>query len=209
MERFAKKTLLPHVRERSGGKNGVPELERNLSRELDSPRPAASQERIADANIARGCERQERCSRRKVSRETPTIGVEPVGRGIRDEIRKIGIGKIGVVEEVEEVDVKLEIQPFRQSRFHVDTEIELFERRPAQRVAPQVAEVASASSAVAVTRGAIRSAISKSARHLEVCEIDTKGATAVPDWTYHVRPVKSLTRSRVVAFEVVVELEGL
>src|SRR5882762_7068704 len=114
----------------------MPELERNLSRELNSPRPAASQEWVANANVARGREGQERGARRKVSRETSTIGVEPIGRGISDEIRKIRIGKIGVVEDVEEVNVKLEIQPFRQSRFLVDTEIELFERRPAQRVAP-------------------------------------------------------------------------
>src|SRR5580658_6646139 len=133
MEAFGKKKLLPSQEEPAKKRCG---LENDLERELRSSRTTTAQERVTDANITSGLEGQERSTRTRVGHSTSAIGVEPIGRRIGDVARKGGIGKIGVIENVEEIHVELEIHTLGQSRSLEDTKIELFECRPTQAIAP-------------------------------------------------------------------------
>ena len=145
-----------------------------LQCELRSSRAATAEERIADTHIAGGGQRQERRAGGWVRDESSAARVEAVCRRVGDEIRKIGIGKIGVVENIEEVDVELKIHALGQSCSFEDTEIEFLERRPAQAVAAQISKMAGASQAVAVARAGDGCRVAKRARHLEAVEVDAE-----------------------------------
>ncbi len=62
-------------------------------------------------------------------------------RRVRKEGRQERVGKVRVIDDVEEIGAQLHGHTLSQVRSLVDCEVPLFERRAAQRVAPHVAEV--------------------------------------------------------------------
>src|SRR5882757_7476450 len=108
----ARKKSPSRLRERGLGEEFSTRLERDLGRELHSARPAASQERVANADVAGGREREERIAR-SWNDCTPTLTVEAIGRRIRDEVRQIRIGEIRMIKDVEEISPNLQVDALR------------------------------------------------------------------------------------------------
>jgi len=110
MERFwepDKKTLLPHVRERSG--EALYRLENDLHRKLCPSRSTATEERVADTYIAGGGKAQ--------WTQTPArCWINAGARRIRNKIRQIWVRIIRVVEDIEELCPELQRHPLGQQR---------------------------------------------------------------------------------------------
>ena len=134
-------------------------LETNLGRKLDAPRPASAQEGIADAHVASGSERQEA--------DAAPRRVQPIVRRISNKIRQVRIGKVGMIKQVKELSSDLQVYPLRDCCVLEDGEIELLKTGGAQRVPPQIAEVAGAGKAVAVAAPSKTSRVTESAGHLK------------------------------------------
>ena len=91
-------------------------LEGKLSGKLDTAWPAASKERVARANISR-------CGNWEV-----TAGIGAIKPCIRDPGGQKWVGKIGMVEQVEDFRAQLHVQAFSQLCILEDREIKLFVR---------------------------------------------------------------------------------
>ena len=153
--------------------NFQPNLERDLGRKLHPARAAAAEKRIADAHIARRRKRQET--------DAPPRCVQAVVCRIGNEIRQVRIGKVGMIQQVEELGPDLQIYPLGDRRVLEHRKVEFLEIGRAQRVASQISEVASARAAVAVAAVAKARSVAESARHLERRKIHARSAAAIPD----------------------------
>jgi hypothetical protein len=114
-------------------------LKRELRRQLHRPRPAAAQERIPDAHIARRRQRQ----RAQTSPDRQPAGpiADPIRRRIRNERRQIWIRKVRMIEQVVRLKPQLQLQPLGDGRVLKDRQIKLPEVRPDQRISPFISEV--------------------------------------------------------------------
>ena len=86
-------------------------LERKLHGELDPPRPAAAQERVADAHVAGGHNGISASTRLPVATHSETSDTR-----IGNESRKEGIREVGVVQNVKELSAYLHVQSFGDRR---------------------------------------------------------------------------------------------
>src|SRR5207253_8865246 len=120
----AKKQSAPHARSREeSGKNPF-ELESELEAQLNAARTAAYEERIADADVA--------CGGDWVATAAHFAGSAAVQRktscaGVRDEGRQEGVGKIGVIENVEKVGAELHAEALRDCGCLINREVPLLE----------------------------------------------------------------------------------
>ena len=141
-----KKPLLPHVRERSEGRN-IKKLESKLDGQLNAPRTATADERVADAHVARGGNNAGARSS-GIAYFPPVHHLEAVDAWVCEEGWQVRIGKVGVIEEIEEIDAELHVKALSDRCAFVDREIELFERRTAQGIPAHITEVTRARNAV-------------------------------------------------------------
>lgn len=102
--------------ETSGG------LERKLRRQLNSPRPAAPKERIANAHVACGHNLIRAISDLAIAInvESATATRSKVRCGIGDKGRQFRVGEVRMIEHVEEFGAQLHIHTFRDCRVFVD-----------------------------------------------------------------------------------------
>src|SRR5258708_15723490 len=137
MERFEelnKKTLLPNVRGRSRG-GSVRKLESELDGQLNAARAAATDEGVADANIARRSNNSG--ARSSGIPYFPSVQyLEAVDPRIGEEGWQVRIGKVGVIEEIEEISAELHADALGNRCGFVDPEIQLLEGRTPYGIPP-------------------------------------------------------------------------
>src|SRR5579862_2877379 len=104
-------------------------LEREFRCELNTPRPTASEERIADANVAGGGDgiTAGAC----LQRVRPVQG-KSVRRWIGDKCRQEWIRKIRMVHDIEEISPQLQIKPLSKNRVLINGKVPLFVSRAVQ-----------------------------------------------------------------------------
>src|SRR5580692_1409550 len=78
--------------------------EKQLQRELDAARPAATQNRVAQAHVGSCCER--------VMASAGAVRIESVRRRVGKEGRQQRTGKSGMIEDVVEISAELHLQAF-------------------------------------------------------------------------------------------------
>src|SRR5215469_7340398 len=109
-------------------------LESDLSGELDAARAASAKKWVANSHVAG--------SRQRIITDAATGRVDTVDTGIGDEIRQLRVGKVGMVEQVEEFSAELQLHPLGNLGVFKYRAVELLEGWSSQRIACQVAEVA-------------------------------------------------------------------
>src|SRR5215472_5197426 len=98
-----------------------------------------------------------------------------------------------MVEEVEEFGTKLQLYLLGNLCVFEHCAVELLERRPLQRIASQVSEVARACKAIACIRSSVVGGIAEGAWHSKRREADVVGRRAsVDNRSHHVGPVEAL-----------------
>ncbi len=110
---LSKEKPLPQA---AGVRSGPSVLEAKLGRELNAARCAASEERIADADVAGSGDRI--ATGPGFERIRPVEG-KAVDSRIRDECRQERVRKIGMVDDVEKVGANLQIQTLSKDRVFV------------------------------------------------------------------------------------------
>src|SRR5450432_2765183 len=142
--------------------------ERKSQRQLNVARAASAEERIADGNVGSCRGGQEARPYSTAAHEVWTIGERALGitwnrsHGavifqIHQEVRQRGIGKIGVVEEVENVGAELHFDTLIQLGVFGQSEIKVLEIGTDKGIPAKVAEVlrpghTSAGGGVPITR---------------------------------------------------------
>src|SRR5262249_17380725 len=150
--------------------------------ELKAAGSAATEERVADSHVTG-----------RAQRVVPAVAA---GRGIGrsdvgDEVRQERIREVRVVEQVEELSPELQVDLLGQSRIFEEREVELLEAGPSQRIASQVAEMASAGDAIRFIGSAVVRKIAPGARSGEGTEIQVlqRVAEVVLNGTDHIRTI--------------------
>ena len=207
-----KKAPPAHIAGGAGEEKLRNNLERDLQSELRSARAASAEERIADAHVAGGGE-SEGATALSGRNQLTNLGISkwiPGGNAVAgrvgDEVRQVWIGEIGVIENIEELSPELQNCMLGQVGIFEDREVEFFEGGSAQRVAPEITEMAGPSDAIGV--GGSKTV--KCAGHGETSQVEeVKGSFSVLDGADDVGSIESFTGSGVVTFKIVIELEGL
>src|SRR5216683_786056 len=131
-------------RSRTRNRDGQLELEHRG--QLNAAGSTAADERVTDAHIAG---RGDYARRARCVAYFPSVDVlEAVDSRVRKEGRQERVGKVWVIDDVEEIGAQLHGHALSQVSSLVDCKVPLFERRAAQGVAPHVAEVPRASYAI-------------------------------------------------------------
>ena len=134
-------------------------LESEFDRQLNTARASAPDVRIADADVAGGANVVGAAAHfpptavhLKIAGSRPTAIVAGLARNCPSSIcdigRQEGIGEVGVIKDVEEIDAELHVDPFRNRRVLIHGEVPFLKGRTMQRVAAFVAVVAGAGDAV-------------------------------------------------------------
>src|SRR5579864_5473183 len=101
--------------------------ERELDRQLNPPRSAAAQERIAYADVAGGGDLV--CADAHfpvtVRLKTAAAGRTEIRGRISDKCRKQRTGKVRMVQDIEEFRAELQVQPLGNRRVLVDCQVPL------------------------------------------------------------------------------------
>src|SRR6266852_9244313 len=129
---------------------------------------------------------------------------------IGDECRQVGVGEVGVVQEVISLEAEFQLHPLVDLGVFEDRKIELPEVRPDKRVPAFIPKVHGI-----YTTGELaiccRISSHQSARHRKSGQIKEVIwiAWVVYDLSHHVGPAKKLPAAVVVILEVVIEMEWL
>src|SRR6266700_7517968 len=130
-------------------------LKRKLRRQLNSARPASTEEWIANANVAGGAQSKAAVANFLAIRNMESAADRRVAQGIgssgcrvRDEKRQERAGKVWMIQDVKKLRPKLHVQPLRKGCILVQSEIPVLEGGANQRIPALVAEVASARNAI-------------------------------------------------------------
>src|SRR6267378_643400 len=118
-------------------------LERELSRQLNPPRPAAAQERVSYAHVASCCN-----GIASLAHFTVPAGLKPVKSRIGNECRQEGIRKVRVIQHIEEFGAELHIQPLSDRCGFIDRQVPLFECRSVESVTAEIAEMSRTRNAI-------------------------------------------------------------
>ena len=104
----------------------VVNLKGEFGGDLQRSRSAATQEWIADPDVARGGQLQPLALRIV---QGATVRADAVRRCVRNECRQVRIGKIGMIQKVVRLKAKLELEALRNGSILEKGEIELPEMR--------------------------------------------------------------------------------
>ena len=112
---------------------GCESLKGEFGRDLQRSRSAASQERIADPNVAGGGEGEGSTSppRRNCRAWTSQkiVGYSTVRSGVGDEAWQIGIRKVWMIQKVIRFEAKFQLQALRDRRILENGKVKLTEMR--------------------------------------------------------------------------------
>src|SRR6267378_2189948 len=112
-------------------------LERELSRQLNPPRPAAAQERVSYAHVASCCN-----GIASLAHFTVPAGLKPVKSRIGNECRQEGIRKVRVIQHIEEFGAELHLQPLSDRCVFINREVPLLEGWSVEGVTAEVPKMA-------------------------------------------------------------------
>ena len=112
---------------------GCKSLKGKFGRDLQASRCAATEEGIANADVAGHCQRIEALG--------PAIQANTVDIRSRQEAGVERAGKVGMIEQIVGLEAKLEMQAFGQVSIFIDRKIELAEIRTQERVTALVPKV--------------------------------------------------------------------
>src|SRR5690242_9391510 len=115
-----------------------------------------------------------------------------------------------MVEDIEELSPQLQVHPLGQSGIFEEREVQLFEARAAQGVAPHSAKMTGTGNAVGLAAGRIGWIGQKSTGRGEGTEVqEVTRQTTIVDRTDNIGPVETLAGTGVVAFKKIVDMKGL
>src|SRR5215475_6722552 len=162
-------------------------LELQLCGELDATRTSASEERIADADVA-SCGK---CVRTSVP-SGGGIRISDVGR----KSGKDGTGKVGMIENVKELCAQGQVHFLSDCSVLEDRKVEFLERWTTERVASQATEMSCARNAIGLVGGPVIERIAPRAGCSERSQVEeVVRQAAIVNRTDHIRPIEALTRS--------------
>jgi hypothetical protein len=172
-----------------------PSLELESKRQFHVARASASEKRVAGTNIRRG--------RYRKKSDTVSGGIESILREINAEIRPQRVGKVGMIEEVVNIESQLHCNAFSELGVLGQAEIKVLEVRADKSIAAKIAEmlvaIATVERCIDVAGDLKRGEIQYLAKSLGAGEwISDK-----------VRPAKEFAAAVEVAFKKIVHIEWL